>query len=283
MVSEGLHDFQREPGHQISGGAADAQVAATVQAALLDQGRGGAQDFQGLLETLDLRSAVALLLRVALRHDGALGLDLSEVLQHGIEPLGQPRVVGLELGSRLIEGLRLLSLVLDVALLGDPHDVVLLRAVLMRLDCGLLLGGDLGQVLREVRLAHLQQSDDPAGTALGLAVRAVLGVVILQDLECKLDALQARVQLCTALHEDGLLFGTQLVHFGLALRQSRELLLQSSDLLLELRGLRGRRLDLRSKGRDLVALVVLLGIRLHQFLVAKRFLRGLRLRFLLEP
>ena len=98
----------------------------------------------------------------------------------------------------------------------------------------LLIGIDLRQGLREVCLHDLQESDDAAGRTLGRVERlAILGVVVTQDLQSRLDSRDALLQLCLASPVGRLPIPAQHVHAGLGLGKLRELVLQSCYLLLQ--------------------------------------------------
>mmetsp|Transcript_53359 Transcript_53359/g.157142 ORF Transcript_53359/g.157142 Transcript_53359/m.157142 type:complete len:719 (+) Transcript_53359:132-2288(+) len=240
--------------------------------ALLQEGGLALQGLQRLLESGDLLLPALLALLVGLRLRDTLLGELGVVLHHRSQLRVDAVAVGRELGGVLGEGLGLLGLVGHVRVLGRGGELVLLGGLLVGGLGRLLLGDHVREALREVRLGHLEHADDVRPGAVRGLVLGVLGVVVAEDLQGHLDALDALLQLRAALLVLGLLLRADLVHLGLGLRDLRELLLEDGDLLLELRGQGARLVDLGRQLLDLVLLVLLLRAGLAHLLVAVRLL-----------
>mmetsp|Transcript_90500 Transcript_90500/g.230182 ORF Transcript_90500/g.230182 Transcript_90500/m.230182 type:complete len:225 (-) Transcript_90500:1540-2214(-) len=199
------------------GAAAEEGAAARAPgAALLDERGIGLQGLQGLLQALDLGGAAAHCLIVGLHLAGAIRLDAAEILDDGVKLVRQQAAVPRQFGSALVQLLRLLGLELDVLLHGRFLDLVLVGRRLVVLDRRLLFRGDLGEVLREVGLDGLEKTDDASRAARRRVLRRAT-VVVVEDLEGLLDAIETCLQLGARGLVGGLLRGPHFVHLRLAL------------------------------------------------------------------
>mmetsp|Transcript_6604 Transcript_6604/g.15166 ORF Transcript_6604/g.15166 Transcript_6604/m.15166 type:complete len:619 (+) Transcript_6604:125-1981(+) len=240
------------------------------------------ENVQSLLEALDLRLAAALHLLVRSDRLVALGVEALQHGLHGVQLLLHARAVRLALGGLLVTVGGLLCLVLQVLLLVGPVDRVLLGGVVVLCDGGLLGGNHLRQELREVRLDNLEKAYDAGARALGRHVRLVLRVVLAQDLQRQLHALEALLHLRAALVVDRLLVRADLVHLGLRLGELRERLLQGGHLALQLCRAGGPLVDLGAQLLDLRNLVRFLLLVLAQLLVAIGLVVRVGCRLVLE-
>mmetsp|Transcript_128112 Transcript_128112/g.250927 ORF Transcript_128112/g.250927 Transcript_128112/m.250927 type:complete len:275 (+) Transcript_128112:239-1063(+) len=211
-------------------------------------------------------------------------MQLPEVSVHGIQLLLHAGTIRARLRDGLVKLRGLLDLVFHRLLLRRSINFIFLR---LRFICSLrtlLLGGHRGKPLREIRLNDLQQRDDAGTGALGRGVCLVLFCIVLaQDPQSELDALQAFLHINFVRLERISLRCADLVHLGLGKRQLRQRLLQTSNLFLQLRRHRGHLVDLRGQLVDIRRLIRLLFIRLGELLCAMRMLRGVRIRLLLQP
>mmetsp|Transcript_15997 Transcript_15997/g.40226 ORF Transcript_15997/g.40226 Transcript_15997/m.40226 type:complete len:310 (+) Transcript_15997:2-931(+) len=258
------------PSRREDAGAAEAAVGHT----LLDEGRLALQGVQGRLQTGNLGLAVCLLVRIGLRDLRALGLDLREVLEDGIQLRLNVEAVRGECSRFLVEEGRLLDLVLHILLLRHLLDRIVLRLLLIGREGGLFGGHDLGEVLAEVALDNLQEADDAGAGARGRDVRRVLGVVVVQDLQRQLNAVEALLQVGLGGRVHRVLLSAQFVHLGLGVHELRQGALKHGHLLLERRGLGGHLVDLRGELLHLGRLLGLLRIRFRELLVTIHLVRG---------
>mmetsp|Transcript_97846 Transcript_97846/g.262942 ORF Transcript_97846/g.262942 Transcript_97846/m.262942 type:complete len:358 (-) Transcript_97846:100-1173(-) len=253
-------------------------AAHATEHAALDQGGGGLllEDAERLLAARQLGLEAGLALLMGLRLRDAIALDLRQVLEHGIQLRLHPGAIRSHLRGRLVKRCGLLALVLHVLLLGNALDVVLLGLPLVVRGSRLLCGSDLNRTLGEVRLADLQKTDDAAARTGRGSVGLVLGrVVLVQDLESSLDTLQALIEVCLVLHERLVLLTANHAHLSLSRSESRELILQLSDLLLELSRSGRSLVDLGAQLLGLRSLLRLLGIGLRQLLVTISLFGGI--------
>mmetsp|Transcript_17610 Transcript_17610/g.44317 ORF Transcript_17610/g.44317 Transcript_17610/m.44317 type:complete len:645 (-) Transcript_17610:35-1969(-) len=183
-----------------------------------------------------------------------------------------------EVRDGLVQRLGLGGLVLDILILGRRLDGVFLGLLLVPAHRVLLGARHLCDTLCEVRLNNLEQADDAGAGPLARGVCLVLlGVVLVQDLQCHLDALKALLHVGLVLGVLLLLLGAEFVHFRLAGRQLAQGRLERGDLLLQGRGAGGHLVDLRGHLLDLGGLLVLLLVRLRQLLVTIGLFGGIRL------
>mmetsp|Transcript_23854 Transcript_23854/g.36065 ORF Transcript_23854/g.36065 Transcript_23854/m.36065 type:complete len:294 (-) Transcript_23854:54-935(-) len=110
----------------------------------------------------------------------------------------------------------------------------------------------------------------------------LLGIVLSQDFQGKLDSLQALRKVSLVLGKSFLLLSTNLVHLCLRRCEVGEGLLERSNFLLQLSRSGSHFVDAGRQLLDLACLVGLLFVRLRQLLVAIGFLGGILLSLLLE-
>merc|ERR1719356_443724 len=258
------------------------KAADGVSGALLEQRRLALEDVEGLPQPRDLRRAGLLRLLVGGGHLVALFVQLLQLLLYGGELILRGLLVRRGLRDGLVQVLRLLRLVLDVLLLLSSQDLVLFGLLLVLGLGGFLLAGRLREALLEVGQAHLQEADYAAPCALRRAVVRVLGVVFPQNLECRLDAGDAELQVRLDLFVVLLLLVAYFVQLGLGRHDLLQLLLQRSNLLLQLRRLGAVRVDLRGKLLDLQGPLVFLLASVLELFITIRLVRGVRLGLLLK-
>mmetsp|Transcript_69537 Transcript_69537/g.184566 ORF Transcript_69537/g.184566 Transcript_69537/m.184566 type:complete len:304 (-) Transcript_69537:149-1060(-) len=104
--------------------------------------------------------------------------------------------------------------------------------------------------------------------------RVLLGVILLEDLQGGLDTCDAFLERLVLFREQIALFLAHLVHRRLRRRQLGQLLLQSGDAILQLRGISCHLVDLGGQLLDRGALLRLLRLRVLRLLVAIRLLLG---------
>merc|ERR1719163_638062 len=241
--------------------------------ALLQQ-RGTLQDRERFLEAGDLCFAPSLPLLIGLDLLVAHLVQLLEVLVERVQLRRDALGVRRELPHRLVEGRGLFCLVLHVLLLCGLRDLVLLRLLLVGRRRGLLCRDHLRQELGKIGFDHLEETDDTtAGTLRRCVSLPLRSVVLSEDLQRQLHALDTLLHLRPVCVVRRLLLCAQLVHLCLRRREVCKLFLKRRYLLLQLR--RGGLCLVNLRGELLVLrlLVVLLRISLRELLVAVRLVR----------
>merc|ERR1719356_527887 len=258
------------------------KAADGVSGPLLEKRRLALEDVEGLPQPRDLGRAALRDLLVAGGHLVARFVQLLQLLLYGRELLLGGLLVRRGLRGGLVKIFRLLRLIFDILLFLSSQDLVLFGYLLVLGLGGFLLAGRLREALLKVGQAHLQQADYTAPCALRRAVVRVLGVIFPQNLERSLDAGDAELQVCLDLFVVLILLGAYLVQLGLGGHDVLQLLLQRSNLLLQLRRLGAIRVDLRSKLLDLRNPLVFLLASVLELFITIRLVRGVRLGLLLK-
>merc|ERR1740121_1400680 len=161
-------------------------------------------------------------------------------------------------------------------------DLVLLGPCFARRHCRFLICRDLGKVLGEICFNDLQEGDDATRRTVSSLVRRICRIIIVQDLQSKLDSSNSLLQLGLVSVERRLLLSAEPVHLCLSLGQLRELVLQCGNLLLQLCRLGGRAVNPGADLLDFVCFLRLLCVRLFQLLVAIGLLGGICSSLLLQ-
>mmetsp|Transcript_42417 Transcript_42417/g.102109 ORF Transcript_42417/g.102109 Transcript_42417/m.102109 type:complete len:244 (+) Transcript_42417:246-977(+) len=181
------------------------------------------------------------------------------------------------LGQSVLQLYNFLVFVLDILLLGLSGNLVVLRALLVLAGSRLFGIPSLCQQLAKIRLGHLQHADDARCIALGVGGRGRLthlgeglAIIIAQDLECHLHALQAGFVISLCRLERCLLLSPDLRGLTLLTSNVTQLLAEGRHLLFQLGDAGFGIVDLSRQSRDGRLVVVLLGIRLRRFRIAER-------------
>mmetsp|Transcript_23547 Transcript_23547/g.65183 ORF Transcript_23547/g.65183 Transcript_23547/m.65183 type:complete len:286 (-) Transcript_23547:452-1309(-) len=209
-----------------------------VPLAPLEQGRLALQDLEGLLQTCEFGLEPRLALPEGLGPSYALLLERLQVLEDRVQFRLSAGAVRGGLCHGLVQACCLHSLVLSILFLGRLLDLVLLGLLVIGCLRSVLRGRHLNQPLREIGLNHLEEADDSAPGSLGRLMRlgGILRVVLAQQLQRQLHALETTLHVRLPLGVIGLLLLAQLIHLGLRFGKLGECLLQGCNLRLQLRG-----------------------------------------------
>merc|ERR1719453_263494 len=259
---------QTQPWRSVVGSEVTAGTTQSVLDRLLDEGGLILEDLQSLLEACNLSLALCLPLSIWLCLGNTHLLELVQSRCHRSKLILHTRQIGGELSHSLVKACGLLGLVLHILLLLHVGNFILLAVGFVFCHSSLLCSSHLGESLGEVRLAHLEETNDSAAGAFRGAVALVsLRVVFLEDLECHLHTLDALLHLCAVLVIRCLFLPTERISLSLGLCHACKLTLKSCHLLLELFGGRCLLVDLCGEALTLRGQLIMLGSGLRHLLV----------------